>query len=233
MREAAFRALVVRIRQSDIPQVFTDGERLYTRNLVPGVAVYGERLVSQGDAEFRAWNPRRSKLAALLLKGWTILPLRRTSEVLYLGAATGTTVSHLSDLSSEGMVYAVEISRRAFQGLIALAEKRHNLLPILADAGRPDAYAHTVTNVDFLYQDIAQRDQVPIFAKNLRFLDPDGAAILMVKARSIDVARKPSGIYREVRTQLERAGLHVLAVVPLEPFQADHAAVIAEPTESQ
>ena len=225
--------MMARLRPLGVSHIMTDGHSLYTPNLVTGVAVYGERLVREGGVEYRAWNPRRSKLAALLLKGWTILPLRRTSEVLYLGAATGTTVSHLSDLSSEGMVYAVEISRRAFQGLIALAEKRHNLLPILADAGRPDAYAHTVTNVDLLYQDIAQRDQVPIFAKNLRFLDPDGAAILMVKARSIDVARKPSGIYREVRTQLERAGLHVLAVVPLEPFQADHAAVIAEPTESQ
>ena len=225
--------MMARLRPLGVSHIMTDGHSLYTPNLVPGVAVYGERLVREGGVEYRAWNPRRSKLAALLLKGWTILPLRRTSEVLYLGAATGTTVSHLSDLCSEGMVYAVEVSRRAFQGLVALAEKRHNLLPILADAGRPDAYAQTVTSVDLLYQDIAQRDQVPIFAKNLRFLDPDGAAILMVKARSIDVARKPSGIYREVRTQLERAGLHVLAAVPLEPFQADHAAVIAEPTESQ
>lgn len=210
----------------------TDGRSLYTPNLVPGVSVYGERLVVDGRIEYRAWNPRRSKLAALLLKGWTILPIRRSSEVLYLGAATGTTVSHVSDLCSEGTVYAVEVSRRAFQGLVALAEKRHNILPILSDAGHPDAYSQTVGTVDLLYQDIAQRDQVGILVKNLRFLGPDGAVIVMVKARSIDVARAPSSIYRDARSALERAGLHVLAAIPLEPFQADHAAIIAEPTGS-
>jgi fibrillarin-like pre-rRNA processing protein len=126
-------------------------------------------------------------------------------------------------------VYAVEFSRRVFQNLLELAEARHNVLPILADASKPEAYAPTVGRVDLVYQDIAQRDQVEILEKNLRFLHPDGTVILIVKARSIDVAREPADVYRSVERALRKIGLHVLGTVPLEPFQRDHAAVIAEP----
>ena len=220
-----------RFRALGVSHVFTDGRTIYTQNLVPGIAVYGERLVVHDGVEYRAWNPRRSKLAALLLKGWKILPVERRSGVLYLGAATGTTVSHLSDLCTDGVVFAIEVSRRAFQQLMALAERRPNLLPILADARRPESYAKTVGRVDFLYQDIAQRDQVAIFVRNLRFLSRQGSAILMVKARSIDVAQEPSNLYRAVASELRRAKLHILATVPLEPYQADHAAMIVEPSE--
>ena len=223
---------MVELHPLGVSRVFTDGRTLYTENLVPGAAVYGERLVHSRGTEYRLWDPRRSKLAALLVKGWKILPLEKGSRVLYLGAASGTTVSHVSDLCPEGIVYAVEISRRVFQKLLALAEGRHNVLPILADASKPDAYAGTIGRVDFLYQDVSQRDQVEILARNLRFLAADGAVVLMVKARSIDVARDPSAIYREVRAGLVRAGLHVLGIIPLDPFQRDHAAVIAEPSRA-
>lgn len=208
-----------------VSRVFTDGQNLYTENLTPGRSVYGERLVPVRAREYREWDPRRSKLAALLLKGWKILPLERGSEVLYLGAASGTTVSHISDLCPEGTVYAVEFSRRVFQKLLALAEERHNVIPILADASKPDGYASTVGRVGFLYQDIAQRDQVDIVERNLRFLRPEGFGILFVKARSADVAREPEAVYREAASGLRRAGLHVLGTVPLDPFEKDHAAI--------
>ena len=223
---------MVELRPLGVSRVFTDGRDLYTENLVPGRSVYGERLVPFRGSEYRRWDPRRSKLAALILNGWKILPLEKGSQVLYLGAASGTTVSHVSDLCPEGTVYAVEISRRVFQKLLALAEARHNLLPILADAAKPDAYAGTVGHIDLVYQDIAQRDQVEILARNLRFLDSNGAVILMAKARSVDVARDPAAVYRDVTAGLHRKGLHVLATVPLDPFQRDHAAVIAEPSRS-
>jgi fibrillarin-like pre-rRNA processing protein len=205
--------------------VFTDGQNLFTENLTPGKAVYGERLVTVRGIEYREWDPHRSKLAALLLKGWKILPLGRTSQVLYLGAASGTTVSHVSDLCPEGTVYAVEFSRRVFQKLLDLAEERHNVIPILADASKPDGYAPTVGRVGFLYQDIAQRDQVDILERNLRFLTSEGFGILFVKARSADVARKPEAVYRGAAAGLRRAGLHVLGTVPLDPFEKDHAAI--------
>ena len=221
---------MVEVRPLGVSHVFTDGRNLYTENLVPGTAVYGERLVAFHGTEYRQWEPRRSKLAALLLKGWEILPLERTSQVLYLGAASGTTVSHVSDLVPEGTVYAVESSRRVFQKLLDVAEARHNVLPILADASKPEAYAGTVGRVHLVYQDIAQRDQVEILDRNLRFLDPEGTIVLIVKARSIDVAREPARVYREVERSLRESGLHVLGTIPLDPFQRDHAAVIAEPS---
>jgi fibrillarin-like pre-rRNA processing protein len=218
---------VVDLRPYGLPRVFTDGRTLYTENLVPGQSVYGERLIRQHGTEFREWEPHRSKLAALLLKGGRDVPLRRDSKVLYLGAASGTTVSHVSDICSEGTVCAVEVSRRVFVNLLALAETRRNVLPILADASQPEAYANRVERVGVVYQDIAQRDQVPILLGNLRFMEERGTAVLMVKSRSIDVARRPEDVYREVEAELTQAGLRVLSTVPLDPFQRDHAAVVA------
>ncbi|MFQ5838807.1 MAG: fibrillarin-like rRNA/tRNA 2'-O-methyltransferase, partial [Thermoplasmata archaeon] len=112
------------IRPTDYRGVYTDGRTLYTENLVPGTSVYGERLVRKGSLEFRAWNPRRSKLAALLLKGFPQYPFEEDSTVLYLGAATGTTASHISDLVPRGVVYCVEVSPKTFQKLLILSEQR-------------------------------------------------------------------------------------------------------------
>ena len=218
----------VQIRQSDIPHVYTDGDRVYTVNLDPGVAVYGERLVAQGGVEYRAWDPRRSKLAALLQKGVGVFPFGRRTDVLYLGAAQGTTVSHLSDICVEGTVYAVEVSRRAFQKLLALSERRHNVMPILGDAGKPEAYERLVGPVEALYQDVAQRDQVEIFAQNLRFLKPGGFGLLMVKARSADVTAKPRDVYARVRRELAAAGLSLVQATELDPLEKDHAAMLVE-----
>jgi len=218
----------VQIRQSDIPHVYTDGDRVYTVNLDPGVAVYGERLVAQGGVEYRAWDPRRSKLAALLQKGVGVFPFGRRTDVLYLGAAQGTTVSHISDICVEGTIYAVEVSRRAFQKLLALSERRHNVMPILGDAGKPEAYERLVGPVEALYQDVAQRDQVEIFARNLRFLKPGGFGLLMVKARSADVTAKPRDVYARVRRELAAAGLSLVQATELDPLEKDHAAMLVE-----
>jgi len=220
----------VQIRQSDIPHVYTDGDRVYTVNLDPGVAVYGERLVAQGGVEYRAWDPRRSKLAALLQKGVGVFPFGRRTDVLYLGAAQGTTVSHISDICVEGTIYAVEVSRRAFQKLLALSERRHNVMPILGDAGKPEAYERLVGPVEALYQDVAQRDQVEIFAQNLRFLKPGGFGLLMVKARSADVTAKPRDVYARVRRELAAAGLSLVQATELDPLEKDHAAMLVERT---
>lgn len=216
------------IRKSDVPHVFTEGERLYTVNADPGTAVYGERLVRQGGVEYRQWDPRRSKLAAFLRKGAAMFPFEKRSSVLYLGAAQGTTVSHVADVCREGTVYAVEVSRRAFQELLAFSERRHNVMPILADASDPEGYARMLSPVNVVYQDIAQRDQVAIFLENLRFLRPGGAGLLMVKARSEDVAAKPRDVYARARRRLAAAGLDVLQVAELDPYERDHAAILVE-----
>ena len=136
--------------------------RLATRSNDP-VPVYGERIPDG----YRLWDPFRSKLAALLLKSkGRGLRLNRDSKVLYLGAATGTTVSHVSDIVADGLVYAVEFSPRSMRDLIRLCERRENIIPILADAAKPEEYAALVEPVDLVYQDIAQRNQAEIASLN-------------------------------------------------------------------
>ena len=69
-----------------------------------------------------------------------------TLQVLYLGAASGTTVSHVSDIvGPEGLVYAVEFSHRSGRDLINVAKKRTNIIPIIEDARHPHKYRYGLT----------------------------------------------------------------------------------------
>jgi len=167
-------------------------KRLATRSVDP-VPVYGERI-QQG---YRFWDPFRSKLAGLLYKNnGKGLNLSSDSKVLYLGASTGTTVSHISDIVADGLVYAVEFSPRSMRDLVKLCERRDNIVPILADAAKPEEYSSLVELVDLVYQDIAQRNQAEIASLNcLRYLKPGGDLILMMKTRSIDVTASPAEVF--------------------------------------
>ncbi|GAG46140.1 unnamed protein product, partial [marine sediment metagenome] len=69
---------------------------LVTRNLTPGITYYGEPVFTVDKVEYRSWNPTRSKLGAVILKGLKEMPIKPGSLVLYLGVASGTTVSHVS-----------------------------------------------------------------------------------------------------------------------------------------
>lgn len=77
---------------------------LVTKNIVPGESVYGEKRISiAGDVEgtkveYRVWNPFRSKLAAGILGGLDDIFIAPGKKVLYLGAASGTSVSHVADV---------------------------------------------------------------------------------------------------------------------------------------
>ena len=185
--------------------------------------VYGERI-AEG---LRFWDPFRSKLAALLLKcsscGSSLTPIAR---ILYLGAATGTTVSHVSDIVRDGLVYAVEFSPRTMRDLLRLCERRENIVPILADAARPESYGPLLEPVDLVYQDVAQPNQAEIASLNCaRYLKPGGHLILMIKARSIDVNATPDAVFSSERKLLQ--GLEVLQSFDLQPFHQDHWAVLA------
>jgi len=153
---------------------------LWTEAAGPPPAVYGERWSTVDGRPVRAFEPARSKLAAGLARGWEA-PLPAPGERwLYLGAASGTTASHLADLlGPEGRLYAVEKSVRPFARLLALAERWPNLLPVLADARSPEAYAGPVPLVDGVYADIAQPDQVEIVLANARLLLADGGAVVV------------------------------------------------------
>jgi len=149
--------------------------------------------------------------------------------VLYLGASTGTTVSHVSDIVGEdGMVYAIDIAPRVLRDLVFLAEKRKNISPILGDANRPSTYMPYITSADFLYQDVAQRNQAEIFLKNARmFLKPECFGFLCVKAKSIDIARPVKQIYAEIRQMLEKE-LTIVDFRILDPFERDHCAYVCK-----
>jgi len=203
--------------------------RWMTQNAVPGVRVYGERLVRQRGKEYRAWSPRRSKLAAYLANRGKAFRPNGAEHWLYLGAASGTTVSHVSDALPDGRVVAVEFSPRPYGDLLELAARRRNVLPVLSDASEPDAYAMLLEGpVDVVYQDIAQRDQDRLFLLNAkRFLKRDGTAFLAVKARSMDVAAAPRDIFKRVAQRLRDDGLAVDELVDLGPWQADHAMLVA------
>jgi len=186
----------------------------------PG-SVYGERIVDG----YRIWDQSRSKLSALISKGFS-LPLDKISKVLYLGAATGTTVSHVSDVVTDGLVYAVEFSPRSMVDLLRLCEARKNIIPILADASRPEGYCSMVEPVDMVYQDVAQPNQAEISTANCaRYLKPGGLLIWMMKTRSIDVTSAPEEVLNSEIRGLK--GLKVLDVMDLLPSHRDHWAVIA------
>ena len=78
-------------------------DALVTLNMVPGEAVYGEKRIAveepdKAKIEYRVWNPFRSKLAAAILGGVDKVHIAPGKKVLYLGAASGTSVSHVSDI---------------------------------------------------------------------------------------------------------------------------------------
>ncbi len=214
------------IRSTEWEGVFADGPWLLTRNLLTGVSVYGERLPREGGVEYRRWDANRSKLAAYLKGGGRVWPFRAESSVLYLGAGSGTTASHLSDICARGFITAVEISARSFRDLLALAERRTNLVPILGDAAKPDSYVSRVTAVDILYQDVAQRDQGSIFLRNMFLVRRGGTGLLMIKSRSKDSAANPHKVYEATRQEIEDQGLEVADLRALDPFEADHAALV-------
>jgi len=205
-------------------------ELLATLNLTPGKSIYGEKLVSIDGKEFRVWDPFRSKLAAAILKGMDKTGIEEGSRVLYLGASTGTTVSHVSDIvGSRGVVFAVEVSQRVARELMEkVAMNRKNIVPIVEDARRPERYSLVYGKIDVVYCDIAQPDQTDIAILNTkRFLKESGRLILVVKARSINALKEPKDVIREEAEKVSRHGMKVTHVIDLNPYDRDHGMILA------
>lgn len=188
-----------------------------TKALAPG-SVYGEDLRDG----YRVWNPYRSKLAAAIMNGLKTCPIKEDSNVLYLGASTGTTPSHVSDIVTKGHIYALEFSKVSMRKLVALAGKRSNMTPLLQDARSPEDYQYLVGDVDVIYQDVAQPDQSGILLKNTdAFLKPGDYAMLCLKARSVDTVRDPISIFKEVHEGLSER-FEILEEINLIPYDKDH-----------
>jgi fibrillarin-like pre-rRNA processing protein len=210
--------------------------RLATKNFAPETKVYSERLVRFKNMEYRLWDPFRSKLAAAILKGLETVPIQPAHKVLYLGAASGTTASHVSDIVGEkGHVYCIEFASRAIRELVNnVCAFRPNMSPILADARVPERYSMLVEKVDDVYCDIAQPEQARVLADNADLFLVDGGWIMLaIKAQSIDVTKEPSEVYqREIET-LENRGFRIEEVVHLEPYDKAHAMIVAQHQSEQ
>ena len=216
------------------PGIFeiTTGKKriLATMNLTPRRTVYDEQLTHIGDAEYRSWSPYRSKLAAALLKGVKNVPIAPGSRVLYLGVASGTTCSHISDIvGAEGHIWGVDFAPRPLRDLIDnVSRYRGNISPILADARHPELYSASVPRVDIIYADVAQPNQSNIVVRNSEFyLRPGGWAMMAIKSRSVDVNRPPKQVYGEQVEELKDCGFDIVELVELEPYEMDHAMVVA------
>ena len=210
---------------------YVDGQKcLATPNLDIGNSVYGERLIQDNHQEFRLWDAYRSKLAAAIHKGMHDLPIFAGISVLYLGASTGTTVSHISDLIGDGgIVFAVEPAIRVARELLEnVATRRSNVIPIVEDGRKPRQYYSVFGTVQAVYCDIAQPDQTDIAIENCKvYLEREGALLLVVKSRSIDVVKEPKVVIKEETEKLESRGFVIKQVVNLQPFDKDHGMIYA------
>ncbi|MGV8168897.1 MAG: fibrillarin-like rRNA/tRNA 2'-O-methyltransferase [Candidatus Nanoarchaeia archaeon] len=198
----------------------------FTKSAYPGFRGFDERIEKFNGEEYREVKPERSKFVAAVAKGLSQTGIRNGSVVLYLGASHGYTPSFMSDIiGKEGFMFALDFAPRVVKDLVFVCEKRTNMAPMLEDASHPENYADRVPKVDVVFQDIAQRNQVKIFLDNCNtFLKPGGFGLLALKARSIDVTRKPKDIFKEVRALLEKdKGIIIVDYRELEPFEKDHA----------
>ncbi|RLJ10098.1 MAG: fibrillarin-like rRNA/tRNA 2'-O-methyltransferase [Candidatus Aenigmatarchaeota archaeon] len=196
--------------------------RLFTKSLIPNYRTFAKSLIKLQGKEYREWDPYRSKPAAAILNGLKIFPLKEGDKVLYLGIANGGTASFFSDIiGMNGVIYGVEISERSIRDLTMVAEKRKNIVPIHANARMPETYSW-IEPVDVVYQDVATDDQSEILIRNCKeFLKENGHAMIAIKARSIDVTRRPEEVYKQEIKKLKEH-FEILDRVKLDPYEKDH-----------
>lgn len=197
--------------------------------MVPGNRVYNEKLVLKRGVEYRTWEPYRSKLAAAIANGLDDFPFTEGTRVLYLGASTGTTVSHISDIvGPRGSIFAVEHTSRVARELLdRVVTYRRNVIPIVQDARRPLEYSSIFGDIDTVYADIAQPDQTEIVLSNCSaYLTRGGALLLVIKVRSIDSLAPTEDVIEEETAKI-RKNFHILQTVDLAPYDKHHAMVAA------
>lgn len=208
-----------------------DENILVTKNLTPKKIFFSEEIIKINNSEYRIFNPQHSKLAAALIKGIKGININNNFTVLYLGAAHGYTCSFLSDIIDKGFIFAIDIAPDVFSRLLMVSKERKNMIPILADANHPETYFHRVLASDFIYQDIAQKNQVQIFIKNIKLFlkhKASAIAILCIKARAIDSVKDPEEIFKKVITELKNNNIKIIDKKTLELFQKDHCVFICQ-----
>ncbi len=213
------------------PNVFVEKRGRYSNYFVKtdlDRTFFEERIIKQRGNLFREVDPSRSKLFASIAKGISQLGIKEDSSVLYLGASHGYTVSFLSDVVNNGVIYALDFAPRVIRDLVFICEEKENIAPIMDDAFHPENYKDEVPKVDIVFMDIAQKDQVKIFIKNCNeFLKENGFGILALKARSVDVTKVPKDIFKKTREELNQV-MSVVDYRELEPFEKDHALFVCK-----
>ncbi len=210
-------------------------KRIYTKSLYPEFKGFDEKIIREKGITYREANPERSKLIAGIIKGLSQIGMREGTKVLYLGASHGYTPSYVSDIvGEEGIVICVDIAPRVVRDLYLLCKKRKNMIPILANSRHPEEYEELIIEkVDAVFQDIAQRDQVKIFFKNTdKFLKKGGFGVLVIKARSIDVSKKPKEVFKQAIKEIqEKEGYVIVDKKSLEPLEKDHIILVIKKTK--
>jgi len=209
------------------PGIFLIEDMLFVENLIPNYNPFGDRLMKIDKKEYITWNPQRSKLAAAIIKDIKLVPIKKGSSILYMGAAHGYTCSKISCVvGEEGIIYAIEFSERCFNELLPLCEKYKNIIPILSDCRKTENYSW-IEKVDIVYCDIADPQEVEIFIRNCNeFLKKDGYGMIAIKSRSIDVTKSPKEIYKESLKKLEEVGFDIIDWKTLDPLEKAHAFII-------
>ena len=127
------------------------------------------------------------------------------------------------------MVYGVEFSQRPGRDLINTAKKRMNVVPIVEDARHPQRYRMLVPMVDVVFADVAQPDQARIVAINSHmFLKNGGHFMISIKANCIDSTAPAEHVFAQEVTKLKGERFKPLEQLTLEPYERDHAVVIAK-----
>lgn len=147
--------------------------------------------------------------------------VRPGAKVLYLGAASGTSVSHVADIvGPTGTVFAVEFSHRSGRDLINMATHRTNVIPIIEDARHPLRYRMLVSMVDVIFADVAQPDQARIVGLNAHlYLKVGGGVVVSVKANCIDSTAAPEAVFAREVQKMKEERIKPFEQLTLEPFE--------------
>jgi len=169
-----------------------------------------------------------SKLEAAIKKGVKI-PIKKKDIVLYLGASHGITAELIAELvGKEGFVFCLDISEDVVKKLVEVCEKHENMTAMLFDANKPEGYQDKIVDIDFIYQDITQKDQIRIFLKNVaRFLKDKHYAIIALKTKSIDSIKSKQEVLKHVEKELKE-NLEIISKTDLEPYHKDHYFIICK-----
>jgi len=152
------------------------------------------------------------------------------SQVLYLGAGHGTTISHIHDIvcgeenKFGGRIVGIDISPRCIRDLLGLAKARPGFIPVLADA-RKRTWEHTIHGqVDWLFQDVSQTGQLDIFLDvSTKHLKPSGRALFSFKMASERWSDEAKAVQIEaMEKRIASSGFDCNEILDLQGFEDEH-----------